>query len=113
MKNAIYQVGSAIRGLFREKINIVIMIQLLSFVFFTWLILTAFFELCNGQYHFYKNTSKSLEHIYNKDLDTTDKKYVIFDDYNGDIKRELTTEQELVRKMNKKWHLRDLRKLGK
>lgn len=86
-------------------------LRIAIFLFFTWLIMECFFEITEMQYHYYKNINTSLEHIYNKGLNSDDKNYVRFDNYNGKIKQNTTTEQELLRDMNKKtrFRLRDMR----
>lgn len=61
----------------------------------------CFFEIIEMQYHYYANTTTSLEFISGKKIDR----------YDGSQFEEETTEQKLVRKMNKKnrFRLRDLR----
>lgn len=106
MKELLNEVGKKIAQLFKSGTTWIITILVVGFMFLSWLILESFTELSDGQYHFYMNTKKSLEHIYNKGVDVNDKDFVKFDKYNGNIEKELSTEDELIRKSNRKWKLR-------
>lgn len=95
MSETIASIKKILKDLFEKNstwFTLIIIIQVLSIVFFTWLILNVFWELCNGQYHYYANTTKSLEVISGKN----------FDKYNGDEKKELSTEEMLIRQINHK-----------
>lgn len=104
MSEVIMSLKKILKDLFEKNstwFTLIIAIQVICFTFFTWLIFTAFWELTSGQYHYYANTTKSLEVISGK----------TFDKYNGDIKKELSTEEQLVRQMNRKtkFRLKDLK----
>lgn len=92
MKELILMMGKNVKNLFREKINIVIALLVLNLVLVTY----VYLELSDGQYHFYMNTKKSIEQINNVKLDS----------YDGAIEHELTTEEQLIRKQNRRWHLK-------
>lgn len=62
------------------------------------LILHLYSELERSNYHFYMNTKTSLEEINNVKIDA----------YDGKLKKELSTEEKLIRKNNRHWHLKYL-----
>lgn len=72
-----------------------------AFLFFTWLIMECFFEVIEMQYHYYSNTTNTIEVITGKKIDR----------YDGSLLKEQTTEQTLMRRLNKKnrFRLRDMR----
>ncbi|MCM1265328.1 MAG: hypothetical protein NC200_03930 [Candidatus Gastranaerophilales bacterium] len=55
-------------------------------------------EECDLQYHLYMNTKSSLEDIHNVNLDR----------YDGHKAHKLTTEEELIRRNNRRFHVRFL-----
>ena len=73
----------------------------ISTLYLRGLIIQAFNELADGQYHYYMNINTSLQIISGKK----------FDPYDGSEKKELGTEQELVRKLYNK-QKKSLRKLN-
>ena len=60
------------------------------------LILHLYSELERSNYHFYMNTKTSLEEINNVKIDA----------YDGKLKKELSTEDKLIRKNTRHWHLK-------
>ena len=104
MKNFISSIGLSLRALFREKINLVIVLEALIIILLLlmfWLVIYIYLEIGDNQYHFYMNNKKSLELIHN----------VKIDKYDGSFVRELTTEEELIRKQYLRFHLRNLFKV--
>lgn len=95
MKDIFVMLQHQIRTLF-EKANTWIVILGVLQLLTLWLIIYVYIELSDSQYHFYMNTKKSLERIHKVRLDS----------YDGDIWHELTTEQNLIRKQNRSWHLK-------
>ena len=93
--------GKRIKELVRKGFNIANICRIFTFIFFTWLIMECFFEIIEMQYHYYANTTTSLELISGKQIDR----------YDGSQFKKETTDQRLLRKMNKKnrFRLRDLR----
>ena len=53
-------------------------------------------ELEKSNYHFYMNTKTSLEEINNIQIDA----------YDGKLKKDLSTEEKLIRKNNRHWRLK-------
>lgn len=96
MNKVILGIGNSIKCLFREKINIAITLLVLNLILIPTLIIYVYLELSDGQYHFYMNTKKSLEQTHNAK----------FDSYDGAIAHELTTEEQLIRRQNRRWHLK-------
>lgn len=94
MKETIYRLNTKLALFFSEKINIVIFLLCLNFLF----ILYIYLESCDERYHYYMNTKTTLEEISGKK----------FDSYNGKIMKELSTEEYLVRKQNRRFHLKYL-----
>ncbi len=84
--------------LFKEKSNICIILLLLNI----WLVMYVYVEILDSQYHFYMNTKTSLEQIQNTIQGGDNFK---FDKYDGKAERKLSTEEQLVRKNNHKFHL--------
>lgn len=104
MKNFVSHVGMSLRSLFREKINLVILLELVIIfllLLLFWLVIYVYLEIGDNQYHFYMNNKKSLELIHN----------VKIDKYDGSFVRDLTTEEELIRKQYERFHLRNLFKV--
>ena len=66
--------------------------QLLTII----LVIYIYIDMEKSSYHFYMNTKTSLERIHNVKLDS----------YDGTIERELTTEERMMRKQNRHWHLK-------
>lgn len=60
------------------------------------LLLYLYSELENSSYHFYMNTKTSLEEIHHVKIDT----------YDGKLQKDLSTEEKLIRKNNRQWHLK-------
>ena len=98
MKEMMINLTRRLSLLFKEKTNICIVLMLLNI----WLVLYVYVEILDSQYHFYMNTKTSLEHIQNTIQGSNDFK---FDKYDGEPERKLSTEDELVRKNNHKFHL--------
>lgn len=94
MKEMVYRSLSLIKGLLREKSNIIIFLLLLNLILTTY----VYLELSDGQYHFYMNTKKSLEEIHNVEIDS----------YDGTIKTKLDTNSMLLRKQYRRFHLKYL-----
>lgn len=97
MSNFILELSTGLKSFFREKINLVIV--LLGLIVF--LILYIYVEILDSNYHFYMNTKTSLE-IVNNNFNKEKKE---FDSYDGNVKKALSTEDKLIRKNNKKFHL--------
>lgn len=90
----ILAVGKNIKSLLRNTalwVTIIIFMQIVII----WLILYVYLEICDRQYHFYMNTKASLEAIHNIELDK----------YDGKFPRKLSTEEQLIRKNNERFHL--------
>ena len=92
MKETLYRVSTGLKGFFRDKLNIVIGLLIFNLFF----ILYVYLESCNERYHYYRNINTSLETISNKK----------FDVYNGAEAKELSTEEQLIRKNNRRFHLK-------
>lgn len=91
MNETIATLKKVLKDLFEKNstwFGLILIFQTLSVIFVTWLIFTAFIELTNNQYHYYANITKSLEEISGK----------TFDRYDGTVKKNLTTEEILIRK---------------
>lgn len=101
MSETTITLGKRIKELVRKGFNIANICRIFTFIFFTWLIMECFFEIIEMQYHYYANTTTSLELISGKQIDR----------YDGSQFKKETTDQRLLRKMNKKnrFRLRDLR----
>lgn len=97
MKEGIILLNNHLREVFEKSITWYI-ILLLTQIFIIALIIYVYIEIENSNYHFYMNTKTSLESIHN----------VKIDNYDGNIMKELTTEEKLLRKSNRKWHLKYL-----
>ena len=97
MKEIFVMLNNNIKNLFKNTnllLLIIICIQLLSI----WLAIYIYLELSDGQYHFYMNTKNTIENLYG----------IKIDKYDGSMYKELSTEQKLIRKQNKKFHLKYL-----
>ncbi len=99
MKELMLNVIRRLTETFYEKSNLIILLLLINIV----LIAYVYVELLDAQYHYYMNTKTSLEQINN----------VKIDKYDGKFSRELSTEEELIRKNNRKLHLYYVLKLFK
>lgn len=95
MNEIILSLGKNIKNLFREKINIVIMLLVLNLILILW----THIESSNDRYHLYGNTLNAFGHGF-------EKKFDLFD--GNELDQELTTSEILIRQQSKKWHLRDL-----
>lgn len=90
-----------LREFFVEKVgltNSLILVVIVLQILIIWLIIYVYLEIGDNQYHFYMNTKTSLEKLH----------HIKIDKYNGDIYRELSTEEELIRKKYSRFHLRQL-----
>ena len=95
MKEAIILFNKEVRAVF-EKSTTWFIILLLGQLVTIWLVIYVYLEIENSNYHYYMNTKTSLEEIHN----------IKIDNYDGRIEKDLTTEELLVRKQNRKWHLK-------
>jgi len=97
----IYSVGKNIKDILRKNFTFANCIKIFAFLFIIWLILECFFEIIEMQFHYYNNTTNTIEYISGKKIDR----------YDGKEFKEQSTEEQLLRKMNKKhrFRLRDLR----
>ncbi len=95
MKEAIILFNKEVRAVF-EKSTTWFIILLLGQLVTIWLVIYVYLEIENSNYHYYMNTKTSLEGIHN----------IKIDNYDGRIEKDLTTEELLVRKQNRKWHLK-------
>lgn len=97
MKEVFVMLNNNMHNLFKQTstwIGILLIIQILTFS----LILYVYSEITNDQYHFYMNTKTSLEKIHKVKLDK----------YNGDLLKDLSTEEKLIRRNSRRWHLKYL-----
>ena len=62
------------------------------------ILLYLYSELENSNYHFYMNTKTSLEEINNVKIDS----------YDGTLQKRLSTEEKLIRKNSRHWHIKYL-----
>lgn len=79
-------------GVTNSLILCMIFIQLATI----WLVIYVYLEIGDNHYHFYMNTKTSLEQIHNVKIDS----------YDGSLEKELTTEDKLLRRSNRRFHLR-------
>ena len=63
-----------------------------------FLVIYTYLDASDDRYHFYMNTKTSLESVHQ----------VKIDKYDGSIQRDLTTEEQLIRKKCQRWHLRQM-----
>lgn len=91
MKELMLNVIRRLTEIFYEKTNIVILLLIVNIFFIAY----VYVELLDAQYHYYMNTTASLEQINN----------VKIDKYDGKFERELSTEEQLIRKNNRKLRL--------
>lgn len=92
MKETLHRIGLNLQSFFRDKINTVIFLLLINI----GLVLYVYLEGCDERYHYYMNNKSSLEAIHRVKIDR----------YNGKLEKELTTEEELARKNNRRFHLK-------
>lgn len=98
MKEMMVNLSRRLNNVFKEKSNIIILLLILNL----WLVAYVYVEILDSHYHFYMNTKTSLEHIQNTIQGAENFK---FDKYDGTPERQLSTEEQLVRKNNHKFHL--------
>lgn len=91
MKEIMLNLSRRLSVILKEKSNVVIILLLLN----VWLVLYVYVEILDAQYHYYMNMKTSVEQIHN----------IKIDKYNGQIEKELSTEEQLIRKNNRKFHL--------
>lgn len=91
MKHFILELNTAVRSILKNKSNLIVILLVAQL----FLMLYIYVEITDSIYHFYMNTTTTIEKLHN----------VTIDRYNGNIKRELSTEEELIRKQTKKFHL--------
>ena len=91
MKEIMINLSRRLSLMLKEKSNVIIILLVLNL----WLILYVYVEILDAQYHYYMNNQTSLEQIHNVEIDN----------YNGQLERQLSTEEELIRKNNRKFHL--------
>lgn len=94
MLELLYRVTTTLKSFFRESTNKIILLLIINII----LTLYVYIESCNERYHYYKNLTTSLEAISGQE----------FDIYNGEVKKKLKTEEQLIRKQNRKFHLKYL-----
>lgn len=97
MEKIFVLLNNSIRRLFGQTktwLGVIIVLQLILL----WLVNYVYLELSDSQYHFYMNTKNSLEHIHNVEIDS----------YDGDIAHKLSTEEKLIRRNNRRFHLKYL-----
>lgn len=97
MKEAIILLNNHLRDVFEKSTTwfiILLLVQLITI----WLVIYIYLDIENSSYHYYMNTKTSLEGIH----------HVKIDSFDGKIEKELTTEEQLLRKHNRKWHLKYL-----
>lgn len=79
-----------------RRIFVLFTILMMVLGFIAILIVYVYLENGDDRYHFYMNTKRSLEEIHGVKLDK----------YDGSIVRDLSTEEQLIRKSHERWHLR-------
>ncbi len=97
MKEAIILLNNHLREVFEKSTTwfiILLCVQILTII----LVIYIYLEIENSNYHYYMNTKNSLESIFKVSIDS----------YDGSIGKNLTTEDILIRKQNRKWHLKYL-----
>lgn len=97
MKEVFITLNNQIRN-FAHKVMICCAVFILIHILTIGLIIYVYLELSDDNYHLYMNTTTSLEEIHN----------VKIDPFDGKLTRDLTTEEVIVRKTNRRWHLRYL-----
>ncbi len=91
MKEIMINLSRRLSLILKEKSNVIIILLELNL----WFILYVYVEILDAQYHYYMNNKISLEQIHN----------VTIDNYNGQLEKRLSTEEELIRKNYRKFHL--------
>lgn len=94
MKEMLINLARGLKLTFSEKSNLIIGLLIFNIIYCTYLHL----ETCNLVNHTYFRTKASLEDINNVEIDS----------YDGKLKHKLTTEEELIRKQNRRFHIRNL-----
>lgn len=84
MKEIMINLSRRLSLILKEKSNVIIILLELNL----WFILYVYVEILDAQYHYYMNNKISLEQIHN----------VTIDNYNGQLEKRLSTEEELIRK---------------
>lgn len=97
MKEAIVLLNNHLREVF-EKSTTWFIILFITQIITIAIVIYTYLELENSNYHYYMNTKTSLEKIHNVKIDT----------YDGNIETKLSTEEKIIRKQNRKWHLKYL-----
>lgn len=98
MNTFLLELGTRIKNFFKEKVNLIIALLLIGIL----LQIYTYVEILDSNFHFYMNTKTSLEHIQNT---IQGKQNFKFDIYDGKPEKQLSTEELLVRKNNRKFHL--------
>lgn len=91
MKEIMINLSRRLSLILKEKSNVIILLLILNI----WLVLYVYVEILDAQYHYYMNNKTSLEQIHN----------VTIDNYNGQLEKQLSTEEQLIRRNNRKFHL--------
>ena len=91
MKEVMLNLSRRLSIVFKEKTNIIIMLLVVNL----WLVAYVYVEIMNGLYHYYMNSKTSIEQVHNVKIDS----------YNGQIEKQLSTEEQLIRKNNRRFHL--------
>lgn len=98
MKEVLLKSFRRISDLINKNNNFIAFLCLMNlFLTFSWP-LYLHLESSDSRYHYYMNTKTSLERINNVELDS----------YDGDIAHRLTTEERLIRRQNRRFHVRYL-----
>lgn len=95
MKDIFVLLNNNIKGLMKRT-QFWLALIFLGELLIAWLIIYVYLENGDDRYHFYMNTKRSLEEIHGVKLDK----------YDGSIARDLSTEEQLIRKSHERWHLR-------
>lgn len=101
MKDVVVLLNNTIRESFRKYtclLAVLLAISIFLELFMICLAVYIYLDLGDSIFHFYMNTKTSMEYVNN----------VKFDQYDGSIQRDLTTEELLIRKQAHRWHLRYL-----
>lgn len=91
MKEIIINLSRRLSLMLKEKSNVIILLLVLNI----WLVLYVYVETLDAQYHYYMNMKTTVEQVHN----------IKIDKYDGQIEKELSTEDQLIRKNNRKFHL--------
>lgn len=85
MKEIIINLSRRLSLMLKEKSNVIILLLVLNI----WLVLYVYVETLDAQYHYYMNMKTTVEQVHN----------IKIDKYNGQIEKELSTEEQLIRKI--------------